>query len=145
MEISTILEMGEESARLFSIVHRLVSHANIMTTAEVETAVEAVDNFMDHWRDNSLQSRVLNGKQWFGGVFPKLHWLDTHCVQTLRANKTGFGVISEQGVEAIHKVVNNVIDRHSQGKSKLEQLEYALHILSLRVLCTMYREGLTLF
>ena len=38
----------------------------------------------------------------------ELGWLDIHCVQTLRATKTGFGVISEQGVEAIHKVVNNI-------------------------------------
>ena len=133
----------EESATLFSKVHSLVSHANIRTTAEVESGVK--DKFVNHWRDNPLQSTGSDGKQWFGGVFSKLHWLDIHCVQTLRATKTGFGVISEQGVEAIHKVVNNVIDRHSQGKSKLEQLEYALHILSLRVLCTMYREGLTLF
>ena len=75
-----------------------------MTTAEVESGVK--DKFVNHWRDNPLQSTGSDGKQWFGGVFPKLHWLDIHCVQTLSATKTGFGVISEQGVEAIHKVVN---------------------------------------
>ena len=96
----------EESATLFSKVHSLVSHANIRTTAEVESGVK--DKFVNHWRDNPLQSTGSDGKQWFGGVFSKLHWLDIHCVQTLRATKTGFGVISEQGVEAIHKGVNNV-------------------------------------
>ena len=86
----------EESATLFSKVHSLVSHANIMTAAEVESGVK--DKFVNHWRDNPLQSTGSDGKQWFGGVFSKLHWLDIHCVQTLRATKTGFGVISEQGV-----------------------------------------------
>ena len=110
-------------------MHGLIGHANTMVDQEVKEAVDAIDKFMAHWRDEM-------GKD----VYPKLHHLETHCVYTLRKIKTGFGVISEQGVEALHRVIKNIWKAFAIKKQD-DALMFVLENLCLRTLVQMRKDG----
>ena len=106
-----------------------------MTDNDIQEAVSAIDAFMKHWREYMPVS-----------VFPKLHILETHCVYTLLKIKTGFGVISEQGVECLHRIIKNIFQSNAFAiKRQDDQFMFVLELLCLRTLVKMKKDGLMTF
>ena len=65
-----------------------------------------------------------------GSVYPKLHFLDHHCLEALSRWKIGLGVMGEQGGEQLHASINT-LERQVRGIQQKEQRFKALLVAHL--------------
>lgn len=94
---------------LYSRVHGLVSSAAPLQRAEggnavqIHQAIEAIKNYMDEYRTTFVKKGVH--------VLPKHHILEAHCTHWMCDWGFGLGFHGEQGIEAMHGVINKLKDR----------------------------------
>ena len=104
---------------LYSTVHRLISHAKPLPSADEDQEGEiqaAIDRYMAFFRQAFPTTRVL----------PKQHILECHCVDFMRQWRFGLGLLGEQGGEECHAVVNAIKRRCLGMKQEVAQLMFII-------------------
>ena len=76
----------------FRKAYKAFSHCNAMPPSKITEVESMIKNYMWFYRKH-MKYRV----------FPKLHFLETHCMEWLKRYPFGMGLFSEQGSESIHK------------------------------------------
>lgn len=95
--------------RLFSAVHRLVSHTKPVSENNVSAIEDSITEYMTFYRSTFTDVRII----------PKQHILESHCVPWIRNWGFGLGLHGEQGGEQIHALVNQ-LKRRAWGMKKDE-------------------------
>ena len=77
---------------------------------------KAIDDLLSFFRETFPDQSIT----------PKLHLLEDHVIPFLRRWSIGFGLYGEQGMEALHSTINDVLDSFISIADKNSQLESLL-------------------
>ncbi len=87
-----------EMYRLFSCIYSKVSHSDPISKDEIPAVQKCIDEFMAYYRKEFPESSIPL----------KCHLLEDHITEWLYRFPFGFGLLGEQGAEAIHSEINRL-------------------------------------
>ena len=82
---------------LYSRVHKNISHCEKITISKIECLQSQIQSYLFFYRNHVEQP-----------VFPKLHFLEEHCLEWIQLYMVGMGLHSEQGTEQLHKSIRSL-------------------------------------
>ena len=101
---------------LFSNIHQLISHQDVIQDEEIEVIESAVKQYMASFRTSFPKIAVI----------PKQHLLEYHCVPWVKRWNFGMALLAEQRGEQCHAVINALLPRVRGIKNKQQQLKHLL-------------------
>ncbi len=85
-------------------MHKLVNHCKPVNVAQSVHIQNAIDNYMDYFRQEFTPEYTVIVKQ---------HLLEDHCVDDIQRFGLGLGILGEQGFESVHRKFKEILKRHS--------------------------------
>ena len=79
---------------LYANIHHNISHCQKVSSDTVESISSQIKSYLFFYR-NILEQQI----------FPKLHFLEAHCLEWMTMYGVGLGLHSEQGGEQLHKSI----------------------------------------
>ena len=94
IKAQTIQQKFNHLNELFSHVHRLIAHSQPVSQTSFNTISNSIKKYCRFFR-----------KRFKARVYPKLHFLEDHCLPFIKSFGFGLGLFSEQGGEQLHQSI----------------------------------------
>ncbi|GFO14647.1 amine oxidase [Plakobranchus ocellatus] len=103
IKAAVIKQKFDHLNELYSKVHSLISHSRPITTETHRIIETSIQKYCRFYR-TAFKKRV----------YPKMHFLEDHCLQWIKLYGFGLGLFSEQGGEQLHKTISE-LERQTQS------------------------------
>ena len=105
------LKFNQANFLLFKI-HKTISHSKPIDKTATEDFQGLIDEYMAFYREN------ISNK-----IFPKLHFLEHHCIEWIDRWGFGMGLHGEQGVELVHSSIKKLKNQVQALRRPEDQLK----------------------
>ena len=100
----------------FSAVHQSISHQKPVSQEEIDSIETLVQDYMCFFRAEFPRIQII----------PKQHLLEHHCVPWVQRYGMGISLLSEQGGESSHSIINSLMINARGIRDKQLQLTHLL-------------------